>query len=97
MRAESLRYFLEMYSGGKVEISERKAHNMVIGGTMGLGDGLALGTENKPNTVSVTLTVSFSELERTGFTKDKYAKKIKQFIRSIVPAHTVFILSCKYQ
>ena len=95
--AESLRYFLEMYSGGKVEISERKAHNMIIGGSMGLGDGLALGTENKPNTVSVTLTVPFSELERTGFTKDKYAKKIKQFIRSIVPAHTVFLLSCKYQ
>ena len=95
--AESLRYFLEMYSGGKVEISERKAHNMIIGGAMGLGDGLALGTENKPNTVLVSMTVPFSELERTGFTKDKYSKKIKQFIRNIVPAHTVFLLTCKYQ
>lgn len=95
--AESLRYFLEMYSGGKVEISERKAHNMIIGGAMGLGDGLALGTENKPNTVLVSMTVPFSELERTGFTKDKYSKKIKQFIRDIVPAHTVFLLSCKYK
>ncbi len=95
--AESLRYFLEMYSGGKVEISERKAHNMIIGGAMGLGDGLALGTENKPNTVSVSMIVPFSELERTGFTKDKYSKKIKQFIRNIVPAHTVFLLSCKYE
>ena len=95
--AESLRYFLEMYSGGKVEISERKAHNMIIGGPMGLGDGLALGTENKPNTVSVSMIVPFSELERTGFTKDKYSKKIKQFIWNIVPAHTVFLLSCKYE
>lgn len=95
--AESLRYFLEMYSGGKVEIVERKAHNMILDGQMGLGDGLALGLDNKPNTVLVMMTVPVSELERTGFTKEKYARKIRRFIRSIVPAHTVFSLSCKYQ
>ena len=95
--AESLRYFLEMYSGGKVEIVERKAHNMILGGQMGLGDGLALGLDNKPNTVLVTMTIPVSELERTGFTKEKYARKIKSFIRNIVPAHTVFSLTCKYQ
>lgn len=94
--AESLRFFLEMYSGGKVEITERKAHNMVIGGPMGLGDGIALGMDNKPNTVLVSMTVPISELTRTGFSKEKYAKKIKSFIRDIVPAHTVFSLSCKY-
>ena len=94
--AESLRFFLEMYSGGKVEIKERKAHNMTIGGVMGLGDGIALGMDNKPNTVLVSMTVPVSELTRTGFTKEKYAKKIKSFIRNIVPAHTVFSLSCKY-
>ncbi|MBQ6343627.1 MAG: hypothetical protein IJI41_10925 [Anaerolineaceae bacterium] len=94
--AESLRFFLEMYSGGKVEIKERKAHNMQIGGVMGLGDGLALGVDNKPNTVYVSMQVPASELTRTGFTKDKYAKKIKSFIREIVPAHTVFSLSCEY-
>ena len=94
--ASSLKYFLEMYSGGKVDITERKAHNMVIGGVMGIGDGLALGMENKPNTVNIEMTVSESELERTGFTKDKYIKKIKEFIRNIVPAHTVFTLKCKF-
>lgn len=95
--AESLRFFLEMYSGGSVEISERKAHNMVLGGTMGLGDGIALGVDNKPNTVIVSMTVPASELSRTGFTKEKYAKKIKSFIRDIVPAHTVFSLNCKFE
>ncbi len=95
--AQSLKLFLEMYSGGVVEVSERKAHNMVLGGPMGLGDGLALGKENKPNTVLVDMTVSSSELERTGFSKEKYAKKINEFIRSIVPAHTVFSLSCKFK
>ena len=95
--AESLKYFLELYSGGKVEIKERKAHNMVLGGIMGIGDGLALGNENKPNMVLVTMTVSDSELERTGFTKDKYIRKIKEFIRNIVPAHTVFTLNCKFE
>ncbi len=95
--ANSLKYFLEMYSGGKAEITERKAHNMVLGGVMGIGDGLALGMENKPNTVIVNLTVSDSELDRTGFTKDKYIRKIKEFIRNIVPAHTVFTLTCNFE
>ena len=95
--ASSLRFFLEMYSGGKVTITERKAHNMVIGGMMGIGDGLALGMENKPNTVNIDMTVSDSELERTGFNKEKYIKKINEFIRNIVPAHTVFTLTCKFE
>ena len=95
--AESLRFFLEMYSGGHVEVSERKAHNMVLGGQMGIGDGLALGKDNKPNMVLVSMTVPSSELERTGFTKQKYNRKIKSFIREIVPAHTDFSLSCKYE
>ena len=95
--AQSLKFFLEMYSGGVVEISERKAHNMSLSGVMGLGDGLALGRENKPNTVLVDMTVSASELERTGFSKDKYEMKINEFIRSIVPAHTVFSLTCKFK
>ncbi len=95
--AQSLKLFLEMYSGGKVDISERKAQNMLIGGSMGLGDGMALGLDNKPNTVLVKMTVPSSELDRTGFTKAKYAKKIKEFIRSIVPAHTVFTLTCNFE
>ncbi len=95
--AKSLQFFLEMYSGGKVEIQELKAQNMVIGGIMGMGDGMALGKNNKPNTVLVNMTVPASELERTGFTKEKYEMKINSFIRSIVPAHTVFSLSCKFE
>ena len=70
---------------------------MTLGGTMGLGDSLALGLENKPNTVAVNLKVPVSELERTGFTKEIYAKKINEFIRNIVPAHTVFSLTCKFE
>ena len=95
--SDSLRFFLEMYSGGRVEVSERKAHNMVLGGMVGLGDGLAFGMDNKPNTVLVKMVVPSSELERTGFSKEKYAKKIKSFIREIVPAHTIFTLSCKFE
>ena len=95
--SESLRFFLEMYSGGRVEVSERKAHNMILGGQMGIGDGLALGNDNKPNMVMVSMVVPLSELERTGFTKQKYARKIKTFIREIVPAHTDFSLACKYE
>lgn len=95
--AQSLKMFLEMYSGGQVDVRERKAHNMLIGGPMGLGDGIALGVENKPNTIMVTMNVPSSELERTGFTEEKYSAKIKSFIRQIVPAHTVFSLSCIFE
>ena len=95
--ANSLKLFLEMYSGGSVEIRERKAQNMVLGSSVTLGDGLALGRENKPNTVVVDITVPSSELERTGFTREKYAMKIREFIRDIVPAHTVFSLSCNFE
>lgn len=95
--AQSVKLFLEMYSGGKAEISEKKAQNMIVGGVMGLGDGIALGVDNKPNTVSVRLTAPKSELERTGFTKEKYTKKIGEFVRSMVPAHTVFTVSCKFE
>ncbi len=94
---QSLKLFLEMYSGGTVDVTERKAQNMVLGEMMGIGDSLALGTNNKPNTVYVDLKVPASELERTGFTKEKYEKKISAFIRNIVPAHTVFDLTCKFE
>ena len=95
--AESLKLFLELYSGGTVTVNERKAQNMVLGGTIGIGDNMALGTDNKPNTVFVDMVVSKSELERTGFTKKKYEKKISSLIRNIVPAHTVFTLTCEYK
>ena len=95
--ASSLQMFLELYSGGKVTVSERKAQNMILGGKMGIGDSMALGTDNKPNTVVVEMAVPKAELERTGFTKDKYKKKINQFVRAIVPAHTVFTVECKFE
>ena len=95
--AESLKMFLELYSSGKVTINERKAQNMVLGGNIGIGDSMALGLDNKPNTVYVDMTVPKSELERTGFTKEKYEKKIASLIRNIVPAHTVFTLKCEYK
>ena len=95
--AASLKMMLELYSGGTVSIVERKAKNMVLGKTTYLGDSLALGTNNKPNTVLVNMTVPASELERTGFTEEKYSKKIRDMIRGIVPAHTVFTLNCKFE
>ncbi len=95
--ARSLQMLLELYSGGKVKIFERKAKNMVLGKNTFLGDSLALGVNNKPNTVLVNMTVPVSELQRTGFTEEKYSKKICEMIRGIVPAHTVFTLDCKFE
>lgn len=93
----SLVSFLEMYSGGKVTVKELKAENMVLGADTHLGEGIALGDKNQPNTIEIILTVPTSELIRTGFTEEKYKKKIESFIRRIVPAHTIFTLKCNFK
>ena len=93
---KSLILFLEMYSGGKVTVHELKAKNMALGKDALLGEGIALGKENKPNTVSITLTASRNELSRTGFSEEVYTQKIKHFVRKIVPAHTVFTVNCRF-
>lgn len=92
----SLQLFLELYSGGEVSVKELKAHNLTLGKDARLGEGVALGRANQPGTVCVTLKASKKELERTGFSSEIYSQKISQFIRGIVPAHTIFTLDCQF-
>ena len=86
----SLIYYLEAYSGGKAEIRELKADNMVLGSGTKLGEGIALGSDNRPNTVEIRLTISQQELVRTGFTRETYIKKVNALTREVVPAHTIY-------
>ncbi len=87
--------YLEIYTGQKAEIIERRAVNFVLGKGARLGHGIALGRSNQPHTFSVTLRLppveAGSEQE-----KNRQEKLRRRTIESIIdrqkPAHTVYTL-----
>lgn len=87
---QSLKDYLEFYSSGKVTIRELKAENMILGEETRLGEGIALGHENRPNTVEIQVSITREELTRTGFDKNTYTQKLQELTRTIVPAHTIY-------
>ncbi len=88
--------YLEIYTGQKAEITERRSANFILGVEARLGPGIALGRGNVPHTFSVTLRLPPIEAE------DK-AERVRQeqirrrTIESIIemqkPAHTVYKLN----
>jgi phage tail-like protein len=93
---QALKTYLEVYTGGQVEIKERRARNFVLGPTGNLGVDIALGINNQPNSVQIDLQVSPNELERSGYSEDMYKHKMQDIIRTMVPAHTVFDITCAF-
>jgi phage tail-like protein len=93
---QALKTYLEIYTGGQAEIRERRARNFVLGSMSNLGVDIALGTNNQPNSVQIDLQVSQDELGRSGYSEDMYQRKMQDIIRSMVPAHTVFDITCVF-
>jgi phage tail-like protein len=93
---KALQTYLQIYTGGKVEVIEQRARNFVLGPQSTLGVDIALGTENKPNTVSINIRVSVEELERMQFTEAMYHRKIEEITRSLVPAHVDYQVQCQF-
>jgi phage tail-like protein len=93
---QALKTFLEIFSAGDVVILEHQAKNFVLGEGNTLGMGIALGTENQPGTISINLDLSRSELNRTQYSEEMYLAKISDIIRSIVPAHTIYRVTCEF-
>jgi phage tail-like protein len=93
---QALKTYLEMYTGGEAAISERRARNFVLGEKGRLGVEIALGKNNQPNSLQVDLRVSADELNQTGFSTDMYQRKMKEIVRSLVPAHSVFSVQCEF-
>lgn len=52
---QGLKEYLEIYTGGRAEIVEYRAHNFILGPQARLGPSIALGTGNMPHTFSVEL------------------------------------------
>lgn len=94
---QALRTYLEIYTDGQVNISERRARNFVLGRDTSLGLDVALGTENMPNSVRINLQIPPGELTRSGYTDTMYQRKMHDIVRSMVPAHTVFEITCDFE
>ncbi|MFO7583570.1 MAG: phage tail protein [Anaerolineales bacterium] len=88
--------YLEIYTGGQVEIVERRAANFVLGVSASLGNEIALGTKNQPNTVLIRLDIPESELERTRYSAKTYQQKISEIARGILPAHVRYEVECNF-
>jgi len=93
---QALRTYLEIVTGGQVNILERRAKNFVLGKDTGLGLDVALGTENQPNSVRINLHIPSAELERSGYSENMYQRKMHEIVRAMVPAHTVFDITCAF-
>ncbi len=93
---EALKMYLEIYTGGAVVLQERRAANFVLGLATTLGMGIALGTHNQPNSITILLNLDAAELSRTGYTPEVYERKIIELVRAMVPAHVSYSVKCAF-
>lgn len=92
----ALKTYLEIYTAGKVQITERRAVNFVLGPSARLGMDVALGRHNQPDTLSITVVTAPTELERTKYTAETYQRKISELVRTLVPAHVIYDVTCEF-
>lgn len=95
--SQALRTYLEIYTDGQVNIVERRARNFILGKDTSLGLDVALGTENMPNSVRIAMQIPQGELERSGYSESMYQRKMHEIVRTMVPAHTVFNITCAFE
>jgi phage tail-like protein len=98
----ALQRYLEIYTRGRVEITERRAKNLKLGRTGRLGAGVALGTANVPFTFTVRVTLpplappanltgeaAAAELARL---EKRRRRMIERIIEAEKPGHTSYRL-----
>ncbi len=94
---QALQKYLELYSGGQVQITEHRARDFRLGPDVQLGSGVALGIGNRPHTFAVSLRLPpipsgvIDEEERTRL-EAKRRRAIETIIESFKPAHTAYNL-----
>ena len=89
--ASGLREYLEIYTGGEVQIIEHRADNFVVGQAADLGNSIALGRENSPHTFTVIV-----RLDPALLNDDAQMQQWRQRITAIIdrekPVHTAYTL-----
>ncbi len=96
---QALREYLEIYTGGQVQIIEHRANDFRLGPEARLGPGVALGTGNRPHTFTVILRLpplpapagEDGEEERARLELDR-RRAIEAIIETEKPAHTDYTL-----
>ncbi len=87
--------YLELYTGQKAEIIERRSKNFVLGTEVQLGPSIALGRGNTPHTFTVTLRLppikAKSKKERKRL-EEVRQRTIEAIIERQKPAHTIYTL-----
>ncbi len=89
-----LQEYLEIYTGGDVQIIEHKAQNARIGRPLILGQGMALGRENSPHTFAVVLRLPRAHVEAQG--EAYWQSMVQKLIDKEKPAHTSYTLQIDY-
>ena len=98
---DALKEFLEIYTGGKAEITEHKTRNMKLGKQARLGHTIALGKRNLPHTFSVDLAVPIqASTQFNNLSADRAEALYRQMVMSLIntqkPAHTACELSLSF-
>ncbi|NLE44889.1 MAG: hypothetical protein GX620_09225 [Chloroflexi bacterium] len=87
-----LQRFLEIYTGGDVEIVEYRAENLCLGATARLGPGIALGQRNMPHTFTVRIRLPEAANGSSTRELDAMARRVRAVIDAEKPAHTTYDL-----
>ncbi len=94
--AKGLLEYLEIYTGGQVQIIEHRADNFVLGNRGGLGDSIALGRDNRPHTFTVIVQLP-AEILGDSSHESYWRQRISAIIDREKPVHTTYKLRIEEQ
>ncbi len=89
---------LELYTGGTVVITERRANNLRLGSTARLGQGVALGSRNQPHTFGVQVRLPPIDAGRlppessVAHERERRRERIRALLELEKPAHVTYTL-----
>lgn len=89
--AQGLLEYLEIYTGGQVQIIEHRADNFVVGSRSGLGDSIALGRDNRPHTFTVVVRLPAAILGDSA-NEGYWRQRISAIVDREKPVHTTYTL-----
>ncbi len=92
-----LQELLEIYSGGQVQIVERRANNLRLGKSARLGHGVALGVRNQPHTFTLYIKLPpIPEDPAAPQLAERQRNRRRERIRALIelekPAHVTYTL-----
>lgn len=93
---DALCEYLEIVTGGKIVIIEHRANDFVLGRKGLLGDGIALGSGNRPHTFTVIARLPSPDPDLPpkdkAFLASKNRRMVEEIIENHKPAHTTYTL-----